>query len=454
MDAIEGLVQNLVSTNYEDIPRAAITTTKMEVLDTLGVLIAGGKAPGCGAVVKVVTDWGGKPESTILVYGGKVPSYAAALVNSVIARALDYDTTIPGGLHPGASSVPTALAVAEMRGNVTGKELLTALVLGEDLAVRLHFAIPGTRFERNGICLVFGTAAITGRLLGLGTKEMRDALGIALVQASGSFQTNLDGALAVRLSQGLTSQAGVQSAIWAKHGITGAQNIIDGKLGFLNTFADEAIKADALTRDLGQTFAGAANTSFKPYPSGNLVNAATWLTLQLVTQHDITPDQVAEIKLGMTPFAYEKVGTPFTIRDNPQVDAQFSVRYAVANALVRRDSQLEHFTDSSVRLPQVLSVVTKVHPEIDQHWIEKDIDPGAATVEIRLNDGRKYLLSLEHPKGRPQNPLTVAEIKQKFRRCVAYAGWLPKRGEEIISTIDRLAEIRDVTHLINLLIPA
>ncbi len=132
--------------------------------------------------------------------------------------------------------------------------------------------------------------------------------------------------------------------------------------------------------------------------------------------------------------------------------AQFSVRYAVANAVLRRDSRLEHFTDSSIHSPEVLAEVAKVHAEIDPRWAKKDTDPGAATVEISLRDGQVYSLSLEHPTGRPQNPLTVAEIKQKFRRCADFAGWRPERGEEIISTIDRLSEIRDVTQLINLLV--
>ena len=110
IDTIERLVQNLENITYKDIPQEAIQITKMEVLDTLGVLIAGFNAPGCETMVNLVKDWGGKQESTILAYGVKVPAHNAALVNSIMARALDYDAVVAGGPHTGAAAIPTALA--------------------------------------------------------------------------------------------------------------------------------------------------------------------------------------------------------------------------------------------------------------------------------------------------------------------------------------------------------
>jgi 2-methylcitrate dehydratase PrpD len=455
MDTIERFVHNLGNITYEDIPREAIQTTKMEILDTLGVLVAGFNAAGCKTIVNLVNDWGGKKESTILAYGGKVPAHNAALVNSIMARAQDYDVTIPGGVHTGATAIPTALAMAELCGDITGKEFLTAIILGDDLATRLHFAIPRRKFEPTGICMVLGAAAIAGKILKLNGVEMRDALGIALTQAVGTYQTNVDGALAVRLAQGLTSRAGVQSAIWAKGGITGARNVINGKHGFLNLYSVEEVKAEALTQELGRRFEGAANVSFKPYPSGNLVNSPTWITLQLVKEHDITPDQVVEITIGLTSSAYDIVGEPFVVRDKPQVDAQFNAAYAVANALVRRSSKLEHFTDSSVCDSSVLSLVAKIHCEIDSRVSKEGGDHGAAIVEIRLYDGRRYSLSAEYPKGRQQNPLSNDEIREKFRECVAFSGNLlsPEKSEELIRTIDILEEIKDMSQIIKMLTP-
>ncbi|MFC1907308.1 MmgE/PrpD family protein [Chloroflexota bacterium] len=230
--------------------------------------------------------------------------------------------------------------------------------------------------------------------------------------------------------------------------------MIDGKHGFLRTFANKEVKVEALSQGLGRRFEGAANASFKPYPSGNLVNAATWATLQLVKEHNITPEQVAEIRVGVAPHCYDVVGAPFVVRDKPQVDAQFSVQYTVANALVRRSSKLEHFTESYIRNPEILSVVTKVHPEIDYRVVGEGSDNAAAIVEIRLNDGSQFSLNVKYPKGRQQNPLSDAEITEKFRECVAFSNNLlsPEDGEDIIKAIDRLEEIEDVTEVAKLLV--
>lgn len=181
---------------------------------------------------------------------------------------------------------------------------------------------------------------------------------------------------------------------------------------------------------------------------------STWATLQLVKEHNITPEQVAEIRVGVAPQCYDVVGGPFVVRDKPQVDAQFSVQYAVANALVRRSSKLEHFTESYIRNPEILSVVTKVHPEIDYRVVSEGSDPGATIVEIRLNDGSQFSLNVKYPKGRQQNPLSNDEIRQKFRECVAFSSNLlsPDEGEKIINAIDRLEETEDVTQIVKLLV--
>ena len=174
----------------------------------LGTTIAGANAEGCEALVRQVRQWGGRKEATILIHGGKVPAYNAALVNSAMARALDFCDGMVPGMHVGSSSVPTALAAAELAGGCSGKEFLAALVVGTEIASRLNAVSVYDGFDPTGVCTIFGATAIAGRILGLDTKQMADALALAFNKAGGSMQSNIDGSLAVRVIQGLVSSRG------------------------------------------------------------------------------------------------------------------------------------------------------------------------------------------------------------------------------------------------------
>ncbi len=114
----------------------------------------------------------------------------------------------------------------------------------------------------------------------------------------------------VRGIQGLSSRDGIQSAIWAQSGITGVRDMIDGKFGFFHLFSDGEAKIDALSQGLGERFEGAANLSFKFYPGCRCLNDPTMATLQLVQEHDITPEQVREVTVGITPLCYDLAGHP------------------------------------------------------------------------------------------------------------------------------------------------
>ena len=456
MDAIVSLVENVMSIRYDDLPQDVVDRTKMGIMDIIGVLVCGAMAPGSEIIASLVKEWGGKEEATVFVYDGKVPAHNAALVNSVMARALDYDYAMEKGMHLGASSIPTALAVAEMQGGINGKELITAIALGEDIAARVNLATDHYGFDPTGICMVFGTTAIAGRLLGLHESEMLNALGIAFNQAAGSYQANIDGALAVRVIQGLTSKSGILSAILAKRGITGVKNILEGIYGFFQLYSRThgGGNIDILTNQLGHQFE-TWRIVFKRYPSCGGTIAATEAALQLVEQYDIRVDDIEDIRVHVTERVYNVAGSPFVIRDNPQVDAQFSIPYTVANALIRGSSKLEHFTETLIADEDVLALAKKVHPVLDTKL--KESNGGifyGCFMEIRTKDESGHSVFIEYPKGFPKNPLGKEDIAQKFQDCLAVdRGRFPKdKVDEIMETVNRLELIADSSHLVNLLV--
>ncbi len=450
MDSIENLVKHVVTTRYESLPAEAIQTTKRGILDTIGVLIAGATAPGCNVMIDLVREWGGKEESTILVHGGKVPAYNAAMVNSVMARALDFDDSVEKGMHLGASAIPTALAVAEMCGNLSGKELLAAVLLGEDLAVRINMATTQRGFDPTGVCMVFGTTAVAGRIMGLDQERMLNALGIAFNEAAGSFQSNIDGALVVRAIQGFTSRSGILAAVLAQKGITGVKNILQGIYGYFQLFSASAGDMDALFAGLGQEF-GVNKLMYKKYPSCGATLNAVEAVLELRREYDISPDEIARIDVYISQSAYNLVGRPFEIRDNPVVDAQFSIQYAVASALLRGGSKLEHFTDRFIRDPEIIKLAGKVHPVVGTE-AEGLGDSGGCFMEIKMKGGAKYSRFMKYHKGTPANPLTDEEIREKFTDCMAFAtkGLPEKNIDGIIAAISGLENVEDISGIIRL----
>ncbi len=453
MDVIERLAHNAVASRYETLPKETVEITKLSILEILGVLVAGATAPGCEAIVNLVKYWGGREESTILVHGGRVPAHNAALANSVMARALDFDDGMDKGMHIISSAVPTALAVAEMRGGVRGRELITAIATGTDLAVRLNLATDyHLGHDPTGVCMVFGTAAIAGKLLELDDDGMLNALGIALNRAGGTLQSNIDGALAVRLVQGLTSRAGIECALLAQGGITGVRNVIEGLYGYFHLYARDKGNLAPLTQELGKRFEGAGHIMHKKYPSCGGTLAATEGALELAKEHNLKAEDIDGITVRVTQRIYNLVGHPFVVGDNPVVDAQFSIAYTVANAIIRRDSRLEHFTEESIKDPQVVALAERVHPVVDGRVGEMGI-PQSAIVEVNLKDGRKLEKFIKEPKGFPGNPMSTEEIKSKFSSCMAVASKPLAAGaaEELADLIAHLEDVDDVSRIVQVI---
>jgi 2-methylcitrate dehydratase PrpD len=455
METEKRLAEYVSETKFEDLPQESVDIIKNVILTVLGTTIAGATAEGCEALVNQVKEWGGKKEATILIHGGKVPAYNAALVNSTMARALDFCDAMLPGMHVGSSSIPTALATAELVGGCSGKEFLTALVLGTEIAARINSVSTYDGFDPTGICSIFATAAIAGRILRLNSKQMLDTLALAFNKAGGSFQSNIDGSLAVRVIQGFVSQGGVICAQLAQRGITGPKNFLEGTYGYFHLYAKDKYDPQSLTKQLGERFE-MNKTLFKKYPSCGCTLASTDAILDLIKEKDLTPEDIADIDVKVPPYSYKLVGAQFEVGDNPKVNAQFNIQYCVANALFRKSSKLHHFDESYVRDPKIMDLTKNIHisPEPSLDDPERLGFSLAAHMKVTTKKGNVYHKAVDIPRGIPGNPLTKEEHVERFQDCVNYAGKpLPKvNTEKIISMVGRLEESKDVRSLIPLLL--
>ena len=454
METEKKLAQYISDINYDDLPKEPVDIIKNVVLTVLGTTIAGATAEGCEGLVNQVREWGGKEEATILIYGGKVPAYNAALVNSTMARALDFcDAMIPG-MHVGSSSVPTALATAELMGGCNGEEFLSALVLGTELAARINSVSVYNGFDPTGVCSIFAATAIAARILRLNSQQVLNALALAFNKAGGSMQSNIDGSLAVRVIQGFVSQSGIICAQLAQRGITGPENFLEGIYGYFHLYAQDKYNPQAVTIDFGERFE-MHKTLFKRYPSCGGTLGPTDAILELIREKELTPEDIARIDIKVSPRVYKLVGRQFELRDNPKVDAQFSIQYCVANALLRKSSKLYHYDEPYIREPKIMDLTKNIHisadPALDDpKRIEFSL---AAHMKVTTNKGDVYCKFVNIPRGLPGNPLTKEEHIERFQDCLSYANMpFPTLNmEKIISMIDRFEKAKDVRNLIPLL---
>ncbi len=447
----EKLVDYICHTKYESSPAEVVNTAKNMILTNIGTAIAGAMLEGCQSLVDQIKGWGGKEEATILLHGGKVPAHNAVFINSYMARALDFDDGIRPGMHVGASAVPAALASAELAGGCSGEEFLTALAVGAEVADRINLVSDYDGFDPTGICSIFAATAACSRILRLDRDQTWNALAIAFNKSGGSFQSNIEGTLSVRLIQGFVSQGAILSVQLAKSGFTGPKSFLEGTYGYFHLYAKDKYDPQAVVGELGKRFE-INKTLFKKYPSCGDTLASTQAMLDLVREKNITPDDIAQIDIKVTPYVYKLVGNPFQIRDNPRVDAQFNIRYCVANALLRKSSRLEHFEESSVKDPKIMDIAKKVNVVPDPVLDERG--ETALEMQVFTKGGAMYSKSIDFPAGFPESPLTNEENTDRFRDCIRYAKKpLPRENiEKLVSFINELEGIRDIRCLIPLLL--
>jgi 2-methylcitrate dehydratase PrpD len=454
MGVTEELVDNILETRFQAFTKDIVERAKDEVIDVIGCAIGGANDTGCPAIIDLVREWSGSEESTVLAYGVRAPSQNAALANAVMARSFDYgivDAFVEGEVraaHFGETLVPTAIAVAEQKA-MGGRELLTALILGEDLVSRILFAsdvTPG--WDHVGTLNTLGATAVAGKLWGLDKRQWRDAFGIALNQMAGTDQVFVERDHCFKLAQGLAAQRGIFSVRLASKGFTSVKDFLMGERGYFHLYC-QGSHPEVLTRHLGQKYY--TEVTFKPYPCCRGTHAAVECALEIVGKYGVEASDIDEAAVivstrSVPPFLRD----PFPTGVVPHVSAIFSLQYIVANILLRKGISLEHFTEEAITDPRIAEMVKKVKTTTQDFPDESFF---ATTVSVRLKDGREFSAHVNMPRGNEiYAPLTKEEKGEKFRRNLSFSGKVSmKNGDKALSMLERLEEVDDITEIIRLL---
>ena len=456
-DLAYDLVAHAVGVQYADLPEDVVEVTKKFILDTLGTGIAGSSAPGCASTVEVVKEWGGQKESTVMVYGGKVIAPHAAFANSMMIQALDLDDTHDeAAMHANVAVLPAALAMAERQGNISGKDLIAAVAVGVDIVCRLALGIT-TGYPMWVITTVtgyFGAAMAAGKILGLNENQVHNAVGIAFSQCAGSVQCVTDRVLVKRMQAAFAAKTGVIAAVLAQKGITGTKNIFEGQAGFFPLYYGGKYDRSRITEGLGKIYEG-KNLGVKLYVGNRRTHPCIDATLSMVEENTIRPDDVEEVVAHVTEVSFIRAGRPFEIGENPQVDAQFNIPYAIALAIVRGHVFVEDFFEERIRTDTaVLEMAGKVRVIGDQGSVEsvgRSITP--VVIEIKTKGNKVYSQRVEVISGGPGKPASMEDIAEKTRKCAAFSAKpiSKKKVEELIRVVSDLETVSDASSLVNLI---
>ncbi|AVX20900.1 MULTISPECIES: MmgE/PrpD family protein [Carboxydocella] len=435
------LADYICNLKYTDLPDEVIEITRLSFLDWLGSALAGAGKEAGQMVYAVAEDIGGNPQATLIPSLRKSSCLNAALVNGAVSHIVELDDVHKASiLHAAAAIIPAALAAAEKIG-ASGEELITAIVAGYEVGIRIGEAVTPSHYyywHNTGTCGTFGAAAAAGKILGLNRDQMVHALGNAGTQAAGLWEFLADGAMSKHLHPGKAAMNGLLAALLAARGFTGASKILEGEKGFCKATARE-YDLNKITDGLGQSYKILEN-SFKIHASCRHTHPGLDLVIALAKQFDLTPGQVEKIVVKTYGIALDITGN---YQPNSLYAAKFSLPFCVALGLKKRKAGLAEFNEAALEDKEIRELMSRVElvqdPEIEALYPEQ----WPAIVEIYCSDNRVYTERTNFPKGDPENPVTAEELSVKFRE-LAGIRLKPEEAERLLQKALKMENIQNI----------
>lgn len=431
------LVDFLHGLGTEDLPAEVLDRARYFLLDYLAVAIRGSTEESARAVQRMVAKTGANDNSTILGTAIRTSPGLAALANGTSSHGIEQDDTHSGGsIHLGTTMYSVALALAETSPVIPAGDVLAAVIAGFEASARIAMAVQPREhyalgFHPTQTCGVFGAAITASKLLGLTAEQTRHAVGIAGSMAAGSMEFLAEGAWTKRIHPGLAAQNGIQAAMLAAEGFLGPRKPLEGRDGFLHGYSRNALP-ERLTAGLGESFE-ILRTAVKPHACCRYMQGPVDAILALAREHQIAPGQIDKIETAVLEAGWNIVCRPKEKKYQPAcvVDAQFSMPFGAAVAVVCGAAGLDQFTMEQIQNSGVQDVMRKVVLTRDAE-IEKTFPrEWPARVVIQLKDGQRLEKFIRYPKGDPENPLTWDEMAAKFRTLAGSVLSQPRCNEII-----------------------
>jgi len=456
--ALENLTRKVsascVQTRFADLPEEVVDRTRYLLLDFLGCAIRGtltqSTIPVLSLAERKKSVLGQVP--IIGTAGLSEPSFAALAVGTA-AHSLELDDVVnSGSLHPAVAVIPAALSTGYGR-RCSGAELLTAIVIGYELMVKLGIALqPAAHYRQGfhptGTCGVFGAAAASAKIMKLAAHEMTHALGIAGSQAAGSLEFLADGAFTKRFHAGWAAHSGVLAAELAKDGFTGPATIIEGKFGFLHGYSQES-DPEAVLKNWSRPWE-VMHSSIKPHACCRYKQGPIDCIMEVMESQGLCAEEIERVDIAILDAGFDLVAEPVELKLDPKsvVDAQFSMPFGAALAVLRKNAFLDRYQMNEINDPAIREFMKRIRclrdPELNKDFPRK----WPARVVVHATDGRNFEHRLDHPKGDPENPLSWDEVIDKFTTLATEV--LPlSQCRKIINLVRNVDQLEDVSELVD-----
>ncbi|MGA3799594.1 MmgE/PrpD family protein [Pseudomonas fluorescens] len=442
-ERMQRLAKFCVDTRFEDLPPALVEQAKRHILDTFGATLAGADSEVAKTARQVFEDETG--DTLVWSTRQRVGAAQAAMLNGIAAHALELDDT--GGCdHSGAVVLPAVMAAVSMAGQpVSGREFITAVVIGYEVGRRVleacggYSAHNGAGWHSTATCGVFGAAAASARIFRLNAGQTLSALGIAGSFSGGLWAFIHDGSQSKKLHSGRAAEGGLLAARFAQQGISGPTRLFEDVWGgFLQTLASATSTPEALDADLGDVWK-LARCSIKPYASCRGTHSAIDALGLLLDQLNVPVDQVEDIQVSLCSFLKDMCGGQDV---GTLAAAQMSLTYALAARLVHGHCRLQAYDDEARNDPRIVQWMSRIRLEVDP-LLSEDGEP---VVTLRTVDGRQASLCVEVPLGAPGNPLSDELLAEKFF-SLATRVMSRERVEELLGQLWRIEEWESVRSL-------
>jgi 2-methylcitrate dehydratase PrpD len=437
------LAQFVRQTRWSDLPDAAVHQTKRSLLNFFAVALTGCHTAMYETALASLAMFSGGRQAALIGRRERIDALNAAFLNAAGANALDFcDTHVPTVIHPTAPLAPALFALGELQ-TVSGRDLILAFVLGQEIECRIGLAISPSHYQRGwhitATCGVFGAAAGSGKLLSLTAEQTVWALGIAATQAASLCECL--GTAAKSVGVGNAARNGLWAALLAAKDFAGPAEPLTGVQGYYHALA-ETPALSFLTDGLGETWE-IMKTSYKPYPCGFVLHPV--LDCVLDWRRENPTREVTKVVVTCNPLLGLRADRP---NISTSAQSQISVQHAVAAALVTGKAGVEQFADACVNDPSVVALRGKVALAHDE-----SIATVAARVAITTADGKTHQCATAAARGSDANPMSDRDLEGKLRE--AAAAWNPRHDvAPLIAAISALDKSEDISKLTALAVPS
>jgi aconitate decarboxylase len=451
MDAIVRFASHALETRYDDLPARALAATKTFILDSFGVAVVGSAGPWVAELLKAQALWGQGNDARVWVRGTRLPAPAAAFVNGCQIHNSEFDCVHEAAVvHPMAVLLAATTAHAERARKISGRDFLTAIALGVDVAAGLGLASRAPmRFFRPATAGAFAATAAIGRLMGFDVPTLVHAFAITHGQLCGTMQAHAEGSPLLAIHIGFNARNAVVACDLAATGITGPQNVLEGRFGYYPLFEGACDLAPVLD-GLGKIWR-ITEVAHKPFPCGRATHGVIDGVLQLKRQHRFVARKVAKVDCLVPPLTHRLVGRP--ARPDMVVSyARLCAPYAVACALLHDTVDIADFSAKALAEPQRLALAARVALRADDNPDQNALAP--VRVAVTLENGTSHEIRVDEVYGSPARPMTRDAHLVKFRRNWG-SGAVPlaeAAGDALATRVDALESLTDVTELVDLLV--